>query len=161
MNAVGDSHMVFITAGKDDHHWSQIPWTKHNTGMGGGTGTGAAPVIAEACKRYGTTHSLALYWCLYSRGILTVAIAVTPFEMEGQKRMETALKGEFEVKNTQLNCFDTWRYPGIEVLQNTVDTMVIIPNQKLLKTLDKTIPYQKSLEIVNDVLYRGVQVRKW
>jgi cell division GTPase FtsZ len=38
---------------------------------------------------------------------LTVAIAVTPFEMEGQKRMETALKGEFEVKNTQLNCFDT------------------------------------------------------
>jgi cell division protein FtsZ len=106
MNAVGDSHMVFITAG-----------------MGGGTGTGAAPVIAEACKR---------------RGILTVAIAVTPFEMEGQKRMETALK-------------------GIEVLQNTVDTMVIIPNQKLLKTLDKTIPYQKSLEIVNDVLYRGVQ----
>ncbi len=48
---------------------------------------------------------------------------------------------------------------GIEVLQNTVDTMVIIPNQKLIKTLDKTIPYQKSLEIVNDVLYRGVQVR--
>lgn len=38
--------------------------------------------------------------------------------------------------------------------------MVIIPNQKLIKTLDKTIPYQKSLEIVNDVLYRGVQVRE-
>jgi len=107
MMTIGDSHMVFITAG-----------------MGGGTGTGAAPVIAEACKK---------------SGILTVAIVTTPFDFEGNRRIDIAHK-------------------GVEKLEKVVDTLIVVPNQKLFGLEDaKRISYQKSFDYVDDILYRGVQ----
>ena len=92
-------------------------------GMGGGTGTGAAPVIAEIAK---------------SLGILTVAVVTKPFNFEGVKRMQNAEEG---IKN----------------LKNFVDTLLVIPNQKLIEVLDKNISFKRAFEIADDVLRQGVQ----
>ena len=92
-------------------------------GMGGGTGTGAAPIIAEIAK---------------SLGILTVAVVTKPFDIEGKRRMQNAEEG---IKN----------------LKNFVDTLLVIPNQKLIDVLDKDIPLKKAFEIADDVLRQGVQ----
>ena len=92
-------------------------------GMGGGTGTGAAPVVAEVAK---------------SMGILTVAVVTKPFNFEGAQRM----------KNAEI---------GIRNLKNFVDTLLIIPNQKLIEVLDKKIGFKRAFEIADDVLRQGVQ----
>jgi cell division protein FtsZ len=92
-------------------------------GMGGGTGTGAAPVVAEMAKEL---------------GILTVAIVTTPFPFEGPKRMSSA-KG------------------GIEELRNSVDSLITIPNQKLLTSLGKNVTLLDAFKAANDVLLDAVQ----
>lgn len=98
--------MVFITAG-----------------MGGGTGTGAAPVVAEIAK---------------SMGILTVGVVTKPFPFEGRKRM---LHAEVGTKN----------------LTEGVDTLVIIPNEKLLSLVDKKTSLVEAFKLADDVLRQGVQ----
>ena len=92
-------------------------------GMGGGTGTGAAPVVAEVAK---------------SMGILTVAVVTKPFYFEGEQRM----------RNAEI---------GIRNLKNFVDTLLIIPNQKLIEVLDKNVGFKRAFEIADDVLRQGVQ----
>lgn len=92
-------------------------------GMGGGTGTGAAPVVAEIAK---------------SMGILTVAVVTKPFNFEGGPRMANA-------------------EAGIRNLRNFVDTLLIIPNQKLIEVLDSKISFKRAFEIADDVLRQGVQ----
>ena len=92
-------------------------------GMGGGTGTGAAPVVAEIAK---------------SMGILTVAVVTKPFNFEGAQRMMNA-------------------EAGIRNLKNFVDTLLIIPNQKLIEVLDNKIGFKRAFEIADDVLRQGVQ----
>jgi cell division protein FtsZ len=104
--AIKGSDMVFITAG-----------------MGGGTGTGAAPVIAEIAK---------------SMGILTVGVVTKPFPFEGRKRM---LHAEMGIKN----------------LKDRVDTLVTIPNERLLSIVDKKTPLVESFKLADDVLRQGVQ----
>jgi len=98
--------MVFITAG-----------------MGGGTGTGAAPVIAQVAREM---------------GILTVAVVTKPFPFEGRKRMEIAEQ-------------------GIRELTQHVDSLITIPNQKLLSVLGKDISLLKAFEAANNVLQGAVQ----
>jgi cell division protein FtsZ len=97
--------MVFITAG-----------------MGGGTGTGAAPVIAKLAKE---------------KGILTVAVVTKPFGFEGRKRMKNATE-------------------GIEELKKYVDTLIVIPNQKLIDIADKNTTMTQAFEIADSVLHQGV-----
>lgn len=92
-------------------------------GMGGGTGTGAAPVIASICQELGA---------------LTVGIVTKPFAWEGPKRMKQALA-------------------GIEELKKHVDTLIVIPNEKLRDITDKTTPLLDSFKEVDNVLRRGVQ----
>lgn len=92
-------------------------------GMGGGTGTGAAPVIAEIAKEM---------------NILTVAVVTKPFNFEGAQRMRNA---EY----------------GIAELKKFVDTLLVIPNQKLIEVLDKNISFKRAFEIADDVLRQGVQ----
>jgi cell division protein FtsZ len=92
-------------------------------GMGGGTGTGAAPVIAEIAK---------------GMGILTVAVVTKPFNFEGAQRMKNAEE-------------------GIRNLKNFVDTLLVIPNQKLIEVLDKNVSFKRAFEIADDVLRQGVQ----
>ena len=92
-------------------------------GMGGGTGTGAAPVIAEIAQNLGA---------------LTVAIVTKPFGFEGRKRMENALA-------------------GIEELKKHVDTLIVIPNDRLREIIDKTTPMLEAFKEVDNVLRRGVQ----
>src|SRR5574344_992803 len=101
-----DSDLVFITAG-----------------MGGGTGTGAAPVVAQLAKEM---------------GILTIAVVTKPFNFEGKKRMENAEK-------------------GLENLKKYVDTLVIIPNDKLLKLVPKGTPIVEAFRYADDVLRQGIQ----
>ncbi len=98
--------MVFITAG-----------------MGGGTGTGAAPVVAQLAREM---------------GILTVAVVTKPFPFEGKKRMAVALR-------------------GIEELRETVDSLIIIPNEKLLTVLGKSASLLDAFKAANDVLLGAVQ----
>ncbi len=98
--------MVFITAG-----------------MGGGTGTGAAPVIAEIAKEM---------------GILTVAVVTKPFSFEGRKRLLIAEQ-------------------GIEALSRTVDSLITIPNNRLLTVLGKNVSLLEAFKAANDVLYGAVQ----
>jgi len=100
------SDMVFITAG-----------------MGGGTGTGAAPVIAEIAKE---------------AGILTVAVVTKPFAFEGKKRREMAEK-------------------GIDELSQFVDSLITIPNEKLLPVLGRDVSLMKAFAAANDVLLGAVQ----
>ncbi|MCP3871384.1 MAG: cell division protein FtsZ [Gammaproteobacteria bacterium] len=104
--AIQGSDMVFITAG-----------------MGGGTGTGAAPVVAEVAREL---------------GILTVAVVTKPFPFEGGKRMQLAEK-------------------GIEDLGQYVDSLITIPNQKLLSVLGKDMTLLNAFKAANDVLLGAVQ----
>jgi cell division protein FtsZ len=106
IEAIEGADMLFITAG-----------------MGGGTGTGAAPVVAEAAKEL---------------GILTVAVVTKPFLFEGRRRMETAEMGMRE-------------------LAQYVDSLITIPNEKLLTVLGKTASLLDSFKSANDVLLGAVQ----
>lgn len=92
-------------------------------GMGGGTGTGAAPVIANIAQELGA---------------LTVGIVTKPFSFEGKKRMDAA-------------------EAGIEELKKNVDTLIVIPNDKLREIIDKSTPLLESFKEVDNVLRRGVQ----
>ena len=98
--------MVFITAG-----------------MGGGTGTGAAPVIANIAKQ---------------QGILTVGVVTKPFEFEGRGRMQNADQGIIELKKN-------------------VDTLIVIPNQKLLSVVDRRTTMRDAFKKADEVLQQGVQ----
>lgn len=104
--ALQDADMVFVTAG-----------------MGGGTGTGAAPIVAEIAKEM---------------GILTVGIVTKPFWFEGVMR----------AKNSSI---------GIENLKAAVDTLVVIPNDKLLAIAENKTPITESFKMADDVLRQGVQ----
>ncbi len=92
-------------------------------GMGGGTGTGAAPVIANIAKEM---------------GILTIAVVTKPFSFEGKRRMENAER-------------------GIKELKASVDTLVVIPNEKLLKIVPKGAPVVEAFRTADDVLRQGIQ----
>lgn len=92
-------------------------------GMGGGTGTGAAPIVAEIAREL---------------GILTVGVVTKPFNFEGAKRMKNAEE-------------------GINNLKNFVDTLLVIPNQRLIENLNKSTPLKKAFEVADDVLRQGVQ----
>lgn len=92
-------------------------------GMGGGTGTGAAPVVAEIAK---------------SLGILTVGVVTKPFTFEAKSRMNNALS-------------------GIERLKNSVDTLIVIPNDKLLAIVDRRASISDALLKADEVLQQGVQ----
>lgn len=104
--ALKGADLVFITAG-----------------MGGGTGTGAAPVVAQIAKEL---------------GILTVGVITKPFSFEGRPRMRNAEQ-------------------GITKLKDRVDTLVTIPNDRLLQVVDKKTPIQEAFRIADDVLRQGVQ----
>ena len=103
---IQDADMVFITAG-----------------MGGGTGTGAAPIIAKASM---------------DCGALTVAVVTKPFTFEGKKRWNRAAK-------------------GIQYLSNFVDSLVVIPNDKLIDSSDKNTSMLEAFAMADDVLRKGVQ----
>lgn len=105
-DALDGADMVFITAG-----------------MGGGTGTGAAPVVAQVAREL---------------GILTVAIVTKPFPFEGAKRMKIAVE-------------------GISELENHVDSLITIPNGKLLPVLGKEMTLLNAFEAANDVLLNATQ----
>ena len=92
-------------------------------GMGGGTGTGAAPVIAAAAKEM---------------GILTVGVVTKPFRFEAKTRMNNALS-------------------GIENLKKAVDTLIVIPNDKLLETVDRRTTMPEALRKADEVLQQAVQ----
>ncbi len=92
-------------------------------GLGGGTGTGAAPIIAEIAQE---------------QGALTVAIVTKPFRFEGKRRMENALV-------------------GLEDLRKHVDTLIVIPNDRLKDIIDKTTSFDDAFKEVDNVLHRGVQ----
>ena len=103
---VTGADMVFVTAG-----------------MGGGTGTGAAPVVAKISK---------------DLGILTVAVVTKPFKFEGRKRSEHAEQ-------------------GIKFLKQYVDSIVIVPNDKLLETSDANTTIMDAFSMADEVLKQGVQ----
>lgn len=92
-------------------------------GLGGGTGTGAAPIIAEIAQ---------------NMGALTVGIVTKPFRFEGKKRMENALV-------------------GLEELRTHVDSLIIIPNDRLRELIDKSTPMLEAFREVDNILHRGVQ----
>ena len=104
--AIRGADMVFVTAGE-----------------GGGTGTGAAPVVARIAKE---------------AGALTVGVVSRPFTWEGPRRSQQAQK-------------------GIEELQGEVDTLIVVPNQRLLDIDDLTISLDNALKVADDVLRSGVQ----
>ena len=93
------------------------------TGMGGGTGTGAAPVVAEVAKE---------------AGALTVGVVTRPFTFEGRRRTSQA-------------------EDGIVALQTSVDTLIVIPNDKLLSVISEQTPIQESFRYADDILRQGVQ----
>jgi cell division protein FtsZ len=103
---VRDADMVFIAAG-----------------MGGGTGTGAAPIIAQICK---------------DQGALTVGVVTKPFTFEGRRR----------AKNAE---------DGIEQLRERVDTLITIPNDRLLEVIDRKTTLEQAFMEVDDVLRQGIQ----
>ncbi|XP_065047190.1 cell division protein FtsZ homolog 1, chloroplastic-like [Musa acuminata AAA Group] len=105
-SALKDSDLVFITAG-----------------MGGGTGSGAAPVVAQISR---------------DAGYLTVGVVTYPFSFEGRKRSVQALE-------------------AIEKLQKSVDTLIVIPNDRLLDIVDEHTPLQDAFLLADDVLRQGVQ----
>ncbi len=92
-------------------------------GMGGGTGTGAAPVVAQIAK---------------DLGVLTVGIVTKPFRFEAKKRMTNALA-------------------GIERLRQAVDTLIVIPNDRLLEIVDRRTSMPEALKKADEVLQQGVQ----
>ena len=104
--ALRGADMVFVTAG-----------------MGGGTGTGAAPIVAACAKEM---------------GILTIGVVTKPFTFEGKKRLSQADR-------------------GIESLKSKVDTLVVIPNDKLLQVIDRKTSIVEAFKMADDVLRQGVQ----
>lgn len=92
-------------------------------GMGGGTGTGASPIVAEIAQ---------------DLGALTVGIVTKPFSFEGKKRMEQAIA-------------------GLDELKKHVDTLIVIPNDRLRELIDKSTPMLEAFREVDNVLHRGVQ----
>ena len=104
-DAIAGAHMLFITAG-----------------MGGGTGTGAAPIIAPAAREL---------------GVLTVGVVTKPFQFEGQRRRQAAEK-------------------GIEALRANVDTIIIIPNDRLLTVVGKDVSMLDAFKEADEVLRQGV-----
>ena len=104
--ALRGADMVFVTAG-----------------MGGGTGTGAAPIVAGTAKEM---------------GILTIGVVTKPFTFEGKKRLAQAER-------------------GIESLKGKVDTLVVIPNDKLLQVIDRKTSIIEAFRMADDVLRQGVQ----
>lgn len=104
--ALRGADMVFVTAG-----------------MGGGTGTGAAPIVAACAKEM---------------GILTIGVVTKPFTFEGKKRLSQADR-------------------GIESLKGKVDTLVVIPNDKLLQVIDRKTSIVEAFKMADDVLRQGVQ----
>ncbi len=105
-DALRGADMVFVTCG-----------------MGGGTGTGGAPIVAEIAQ---------------SLGALTVGIVTKPFRFEGNRRMEQAIK-------------------GVEELKKHVDTLIVIPNDKLRDIIDESTQFEDAFKEVDNVLHRGVQ----
>ena len=104
--ALRGADMVFVTAG-----------------MGGGTGTGAAPIVAATAKEM---------------GILTIGVVTKPFTFEGKKRLSHAER-------------------GVESLKGKVDTLVVIPNDKLLQIIDRKTSIVEAFKMADDVLRQGVQ----
>jgi cell division protein FtsZ len=104
--ALNGADMVFITAG-----------------MGGGTGTGAAPIVAEIAKEL---------------GVLTIAVVTKPFDFEGKKRMSKALQ-------------------GVEELKQRVDTLILIPNQKLLSVVQKETTLLEAFRYADEVLLQATK----
>ena len=104
--ALEGADMVFVTAG-----------------MGGGTGTGAAPIVAKIAK---------------DLGILTIGVVTKPFSYEGKRRANQAQQ-------------------GLEKLRESVDALIVIPNDKLLDVVDRRVSLQESFIVVDEVLLRGVQ----
>ncbi|MDI7863795.1 cell division protein FtsZ [Rhizobiaceae bacterium n13] len=102
---LSNTHMCFVTAG-----------------MGGGTGTGAAPVVAQAAR---------------NKGILTVGVVTKPFHFEGQRRMRLAES-------------------GIQELQKSVDTLIVIPNQNLFRIANDKTTFADAFAMADQVLYSGV-----
>ncbi len=105
-NLIRGADMLFLTAG-----------------MGGGTGTGGAPVVAQIAREL---------------GILTVAVVTKPFDFEGRKKIMLAEQ-------------------GIERLRDEVDTLIVIPNQYLLKVVERRTPIKEAFLLADDVLRQGVQ----
>ena len=105
-SAIEGADMVFVTAG-----------------MGGGTGTGAAPIVAKIAK---------------DLGILTIGVVTKPFSFEGKRRQNQAQQ-------------------GLEKLRESVDALIVIPNDKLLDVVDRRVSLQESFLVVDEVLMRGVQ----
>lgn len=105
LDAIKNADMIFITCG-----------------LGGGTGTGAAPVVAELAKK---------------NGVLTVAVVTRPFSFEGVKRRDIADK-------------------GVEDLKQHVDTIIMIPNDRVLQLVDKKTSLLDAFKTVDDVLRQGV-----
>lgn len=106
VQAIDGADMVFVTAG-----------------MGGGTGTGAAPVIAKIAKELGA---------------LTIGVVTKPFRFEGNRRMNQAQQ-------------------GLEKLKETVDALIVIPNDKLLEVVERRTSMKEAFQVVDEVLHRGVQ----
>jgi cell division protein FtsZ len=106
MAALDGADMVFITSG-----------------MGGGTGTGAAPIVASIAR---------------DLGALTVAVVSRPFLFEGRRRQQQA-------------------HEGLEALREAVDTLIVIPNDKLLDVVERRTSMQEAFRIADDILLRGVQ----
>ena len=104
--ALRGADMVFVTAG-----------------MGGGTGTGAAPIVAATAKEM---------------GILTIGVVTKPFTFEGKKRLSQAER-------------------GVESLKGKVDTLVVIPNDKLLQIIDRKTSIVEAFKMADDILRQGVQ----
>jgi cell division protein FtsZ len=105
-NAVADADMVFLTAG-----------------IGGGTGTGASPLLAQLAKE---------------AGALTIGVVTKPFDFEGSRRRQVAEE-------------------GISALKERVDTLIVIPNQRLLELVDKKVSLQEAFSFADDVLRQGIQ----
>jgi len=103
---LSDTDMVFVTYG-----------------LGGGTGTGAAPVIAEVAK---------------NMGILTVAIVTKPFSFEGRKR-------------------DTNATEGMKKIKDVVDTLIVVPNDKIFTIVDKKTTFKQAFTMIDKILFLGVQ----
>jgi cell division protein FtsZ len=110
-DALEGADMVFITAG-----------------LGGGTGTGAAPVVASIASQLGGDNG----------GVLTVAVVTLPFGLEGKRRMNQALE-------------------GLVQLRDCVDSVIAIPNDRLLQTVARNTPVSEAFRIADDVLRQAVQ----
>ncbi|HSW76150.1 MAG TPA: cell division protein FtsZ [Candidatus Saccharimonadales bacterium] len=106
MEQLGDADIVFVVAG-----------------MGGGTGSGGAPVVAKALK---------------DRGILTIAVVTMPFSFEGRRRMNIA-------------------QDALETLKKDVDTLIVVPNEKLLNLVDRSTSMIESFEMINQLLMQSVK----